>query len=1162
MSWLNKVRLVGCLLFLSLLAANYLEAQQVTAAITGTVTDPAGAAINGATVTARDVERGTVTTVKTNDSGVFNFPRVAIGTYEVRTEASGFEIAVQPPFTLVLNQTARLTFQMKIGKTTETMEVSAEAPQLQTDTTQVSTLIDAKTNDSLPLATRNFIQLTLLSPGALSVDPQSMNTGSNVAEEGGRPYINGNREQANNFLLDGIDNNQSSENLAGFTPSPDAIAEFNVITQNAPAEFGNFNGGIVSATIKSGTNSFHGNVFEFFRNDIFNANKWENGLHKGDPAYFNADGFDSNGVAFTPKVRWNMFGVTFGGPIIKNKLFFFVDYQGGRLDHPSTAGTFGVLTPAQIGGDFSSLLSLSTPVQLYNPCAAGTGVSGNPCQLVPVASRQPFAGNIIPSNMLDPTFAALTTNSLYPKSIASDPTSGFGLASNITGQQYNTDQGDLRLDYNLSQKDHLFARMSKGYQTDPSTNSILLLGDTLNQAWLNNFAFNWDHNFSPSLLNEVRFGLNWVKFTNGAHTFDSSVGQLGNTIGIENGNPGGIDGLPAMSFGGGGITNPGVGSIPTIGSANVVENFASTVTQFDDVLEYTHGRHVIKGGFQMNNYRINVFYSGNGGELGQLLYGTTYSSSLDAGGTPVGGNGVADWALGLPELVGRGTSTGGWHQRDWLYAGFIQDDWRITDSLTLNLGLRYEARTPWTELNDRQVNVNVASGALEYAGNTPVVGVGSNGFSEGLYDSSYGLSAFQPRFGFAYSPRSMDGKFVVRGAFSISSYLEGTGTNLRLTQNPPFTPAQVEANNATTGMPYTSATGFTTAAPPGGDPFQNATMLAWSGTVQPAVAKQWNLTVQQELAKNLTLQLGYVGQATQHLMVPEWLVQGVLNGDGSVTPSAFAGGTNADGTLGPNHFGNVKDTASNGSMNYNALQAVLQQRFNHGLDYQISYTYSKCMTNNDGYYGTWGANTETTPAANYWQNLYDPQADYAQCYWDAKHVISAYATYELPFGKGKQFGGNMNPVLNAVVGNWQIAPIVSWHTGFPIALYGPDNSGTNSPAARPDCNGPVQYIQHTVDGGYQWVSPSAFSAAQPGTFGNCPAQGPVVGPHYTDADISMQKNFPITERYRLQFRADFLNAFNHPNFAHPDNTVGDTTFGLITGTQDARQIQFALKFYF
>jgi hypothetical protein len=344
-------------------------------------------------------------------------------------------------------------------------------------------------------------------------------------------------------------------------------------------------------------------------------------------------------------------------------------------------------------------------------------------------------------------------------------------------------------------------------------------------------------------------------------------------------------------------------------------------------------------------------------------------------------------------------------------------------------------------------------------------------------------------------------------------------------------------------------------------------MLAWSGTVQPAVAKQWNLTIQEELAKNLTLQVGYVGQATQHLMVPEWLKQGYLNPTtGTATPSQFAGGVNPDGTFGPNHFGNVKDTASNGTMNYNALQMVLQQRYSHGLNMNVSYTYSKCMTNDDGYYGTWSANTETRPMGNYWQNLYNPQADYAQCYWDSKHVISAYATYELPFGKGRQFGADMPKALNVIAGNWNIAPIISWHTGFPLALYdwSGDMSGTGSPDPRPNCNG-VQYVQQAVGGtapGYQWMSPSTFTTPTAGTFGNCPAQGPVVGPKYTDFDVSMQKDFPLTETKRLQFRADFLNLFNHPNFAAPDTGVGDTTFGLITGTQDPREIQFALKFYF
>ena len=378
----TKISLALLLLVVLTGAMQTVLGQEVTAAIVGTVVDPSGAPVKAAAVIARDTEHGTLYTAQTNDDGAFNLTHLPVGTYEVKTTAPGFDTAVHQPFTLVLNQTARLTFQMRIGKVSETLEVTGSAPVLQTENAQVNNVIDARTTDNLPLATRNYVQLTLLSPGSVSVDPASMNLGSNTAEESGRPYINGNREQANNFLLDGIDNNQASDNLLGFTPSPDAIGEFNIITQNASAEFGNYNGGIVNATIKSGTNRYHGDVFEYFRNDFFNANKWENGLTAGTPV----------GVLPTPKLRWNMFGGTFGGPIIKNKLFFFADYQGGRLDHPASSSTITVLTPAEIAGNFSALST-----QLYNPCAAGTGgTSSTPCSILAPAARPVSPATLFP----------------------------------------------------------------------------------------------------------------------------------------------------------------------------------------------------------------------------------------------------------------------------------------------------------------------------------------------------------------------------------------------------------------------------------------------------------------------------------------------------------------------------------------------------------------------------------------------------------------------------------------------------------------------------------------------------------------------------------------------------------------------------------------------
>jgi hypothetical protein len=1141
--------------------------QEVTASIVGTVTDPSGAPVKGAEVKATDTDHGTVWTAHTNDTGSYDLLRLPIGSYGVKVTAPGFQTSVQPPFTLELNQTARVNVRLSVGKVSETVEVTGVAPVLQTEDAQVGTVLDANSVTGLALESRNYIQLTLLSPGVVTTDPSTFNLGSQTTQGslngGGRPYINGNREEDNNFLLDGVDNNQASDNLTGYTPSPDAIGEFNLITQNASAEFGNYAGGIINAAIKSGTNNFHGDVFEFLRNDFFNSNKWENSAFvSGIP-----------GGLPTPKLRWNIFGGTVGGPIIKNKLFFFGDYQGIRRDAPSSSSQITVLTPAEIGGNFGALLTTSTPEQLYDPCAAGTGgTSAAPCNILAPGARSKFAGNIISPANLNPAFKALVTSPLYPTAV-STLSNGFGAAVNTTNNQYNTDQGDIKVDYNLSNKDHINARYSKSDEFDPGFNSQPLLGNSLSEAWLNNGSVNWTHSFSNNLLNEVRFGKNGIKLIAPTITFASSVGNLANTIGILDGNPAGISGLPEFAFDGGTASSVGQsGALTILGSIVNPQHFSSTVTQFDDSLIYTHGRHVIKTGFQLQRYNLNVFYPGNAGELGAEVFGLGAGGNYSGNGA--GGDPSADFALGLPESVGRGISTGGWHARDWLFAGFVQDDWRVTDNLTLNLGLRYENRTPWTELHNHQVNVNIFTGALQFPGSdaVPTGVVGSNGFSNGLYPATNGLLDFEPRVGFAWSPALWGGKTVIRGGFAISSFQEGTGTNLRPTQNPPFTPSQSAGTNSQTGIAaFNIESAFASAAPPAGDPFINSTMLTWFN-VKPAVADQWNLTIQHEVARNTTFQIGYVGQRTTHLMVPIDLDQGDLHANGAIT-YPFIGGLNPIGTVidgvttttptyGPNGLGLVKESASVGNMNYNSLQAVLQKRASNGLEAQVSYTYQKCMANSAGYYGSWGG--ESQNADSYWQNIFDPNGDYAQCYWDTKHVLSAYAVYDLPFGKGKQFGHDLPGAVNAVVGNWAINPIVSWHGGFPLNMRGSDSSGTGDIfSPRPNCNGPVTYPKTAVPGvGIQWFDPGVFSNPAPGTFGTCPSQGPVIGPGYIDTDLSLQKNIPVSEAMKFQFRADFFNVFNHPNFNAPDSSFGDANFGRLTTSQDAREMQFALKFYF
>ncbi len=357
-------------------------AQEVTAAITGTILDTGGAGIVDAKVSVRDIERDTTYTARSDSAGVFNLPRLPPGIYELTAGAPGFQTAVQPALTLVLNQTARIDFRLKLGKVTEAIEVTA--PLLETDTAQLNTLIDAHTSTALPLATRNYVQLTLLAPGTVHPDPGSFTRGDNTGLASGRPYINGNREQANNFLLDGMDNNEVSDNLVGFSPSVDAIQGLNVITQNASAEFGNFQGGIISAHIKSGTSMYHGNIFEFFRNDVLNANNWASSLH-GLPK---------------PALRWNMFGATFGGPIVKKSLFFFVDYQGQRFSHPSTTRPITLFTSAERRGDFSQLLP---DIQLYNPFQVGAN-----------GDRVPFPNNQIPTTMIDSVARNLFASDLYP----------------------------------------------------------------------------------------------------------------------------------------------------------------------------------------------------------------------------------------------------------------------------------------------------------------------------------------------------------------------------------------------------------------------------------------------------------------------------------------------------------------------------------------------------------------------------------------------------------------------------------------------------------------------------------------------------------------------------------------------------------------------------
>jgi Carboxypeptidase regulatory-like domain len=1158
---MKKVQSLGliilCMTLLALLCgAHAAWAQDVTASIYGTVSDATGAAVAGANVTAKSVERGVTYTAVTNETGLYRISQLPVGNYELRVEKQGFQATVFDAFTLVLNQSARLDVALKVGQVTQTVEVTGAAPILKTESTLVDTILDSNTNEALPLATRNYVELTLLSPGAVHPDPSSFNNGDNV-NAGARPFINGNREQANNFLLDGMDNNEVSDNLLGYTPSPDAIQEVNIITNNAPAEFGNFMGGIVSASLKSGTNAYHGDVWEFFRNDVLNANQWENKINP------------TSQIPRAP-LRWNMFGGTLGGPVIKNKLFFFVDYQGQRFDHPPAGSFLSVYTPAEQGGDFSALLNASTPIQLYNPCQGTTGQNGTAC--VAAATRQVFPGNIIPASMISPVAAALFASPLYPKTINNNLTNN---ALQEVSTAFNSDQGDVRVDYRISDKDQISGRFTRAMQVDPSTNSQLLFGNGQVTAPIWSAVGDWTRVINTNLVNDARFGWNHITLNTGT-TWDPSVGAFGQTIGIANSNPAGLIGLLGLDFGGGTPTSPGAGTLSNIGNSMVTQSFNSKVYQGDDSITWTHGRHAFKFGGEYMFDSITVFYSGNSGELGGMTFGPNFTSSAATNPAKNTGEGMADFFLGLPTAFGRGLSSGTWEQTTSIFSGFAQDTWRVTDHLTLTLGLRYEAHTPWVETNNQQTNYNIQTGQIEFAG--------QDGNSRALYNSQYGGKDFQPRLGFAYTPGWSGGHTVFRGAFTISDYLEGTGTNLRLPINPPYNGGAAAGGEFQTQyllqpLPGSTASDGIIAPPPAGLACPNNSCFAdtifrlWDKNVQPAIDDQWNLTVQHQFGSSTTLQLGYVGQVAYHLMVPFSYGQLVAEPSSScgtppcTAPSPFFVNNEAlANTIGD---ANVSGTQSNGRMMYNALQAVLQKTLSHGLEGQVSYTYAKCMSNSTGYYGTWSGARGSSTASPYWQNVYDPAAEWSPCYYDETNNLTAYAVYDLPVGHGKQFGSNMNKVENAIVGGWTVSPIMTLHTGFPLALYtnASDPTGTGSRGLRPDCNGTNSVLGRSpapagAGGGFLWFDPNNYSDPTT-TFGTCaPQLGGLRGPGFYNWDISLQKNFQITERIRVQFRSDFLNAFNRVNLAVPNTTVNVSTTGVIQASQPARNIQFALKLFF
>jgi hypothetical protein len=491
--------------------------------------------------------------------------------------------------------------------------------------------------------------------------------------------------------------------------------------------------------------------------------------------------------------------------------------------------------------------------------------------------------------------------------------------------------------------------------------------------------------------------------------------------------------------------------------------------------------------------------------------------------------------------------------------------------LALNFGLRYQAHTPWTEAHGRQVDFNPISGQPLYPAGSNFPSVTFPGLqpvadsNKALYNGYYGIADLEPRLGFAYTPGGGQGKIVIRGAYTLSDYLEGTGNALRNTLNIPYN-IQMQLDNFCSGgtagcnpaqLLITNPLTINTA-----DVFSGAILNLWAPNVRPGIAQQWNLTVQRELNGNTSFEVMYVGQHSTHLMVPESLLQSQLLSNGTIAPSPyFAGNAALAGTV-----SYVTATYSEGNASYNGLQMVLQRRMASGLEGQISYAWSHCLTNAIGYYGDTG---QSANASAYWQNLYDPRAEWGSCFFDLHNNLTANAIYNLPFGRGRLLATQVNRVTNAVINNWTIAGIYTFRGGFPLtAVDATDYSGTNSRGERADCLGSVHYLKQRTISGIQWMNPNSYANPQAGTFGTC-SVSTLRGPGLDDVDLSVQRSFPTFEGQRLEFRAEAINALNHPIFDSPNMYCGGAAgaacsagFGLIGGTQGERNVQVALKYYF
>ncbi len=1098
-------------------------AQVDTGVVVGTIKDASGAVVPNATATATNMDTGVTTAVKSASDGNYVITPVKIGRYSVSAEAAGFRKEVRQNIVLDVQQTIRLDFTLQVGSVTETANVTGEAPLLDTQDASLGDVVASQQVEELPLNGRRYTDLATLTAGVTKVLEGPVDGGTpppTNGNTGGAFAVNGTRGDQNNFILDGIDNNSNDNGDISIVSSVDAIAEFKIQTSNYSAEFGRSGGGVVNATTKSGTNQFHGSAWEFLRNDALDAAQFGFGTALPKSPY-----------------KHHQFGATLGGPMVKDKVFFFGDYEGTRI-HSAQTDIVTVPSHAETTGDFSDILGTTPsgtdargrpifPNEIYDPATTSQGPAGqtvrngfgfDPTTGLPI----PGKANIIPSGRMSQL--GLNYAALYP--VVTTPAGG-NYSVNAPGTN-QVDQMDARVDENVSSKMQLFERftLSQSQRFQAPVFSGIADGGSYSTGdrplTTRGLTLGATNVISPNLVNSVRVGFNRSHYIANIPAYGQHYPPAELQFpGVPN-NPS-INGLTWFAPSGyHGLGEPTF--TPTKSTTQVI--------QISDTISYVRGKHLLKAGPQFRFDQFNLLQIAQ--PRGNIAFSGQYTAA-DPGNRQGSGNAIADMLLGDPISAKISTVTA-FHNRQHSYGAFVEDTYKAAHNLTFELGLRYDYATPFYEADNRQSNFDYTTGKIIPAG-TP-------GYPEHLatpdkYD-------FAPRVGLSYNPFPSH-PLVVRtgyGRFFIFNEIR-TGDPLQIDYNlpfffeptfqgdglnPPLTPGP-------TPTPVTLATGFPALNPSQALP--GVTSQDWR--LHAGVYDEWNLDLEYQLPGNILITPAYVGTKGTHL-------QSLIDRNQIPTPQPTF-----DQTKRPYpQFGPFTSIVNIGNSTYHAFQLKAEKRTGNGLYFLSAFTFSKSIDDLP----------EICCNSPWPQNTYNLAAEKGLSDFDNRKRWVNSVDYALPVGKGQKFldrGG----VADAVLGGWHLGGIITFRSGFPFSPQTGNGDPTNTGSQgllRTDQIG-SGHVAHPSPS--LWFNINDFPVPV-GHFGDA-GKNILVGPGEKSADLSARKFFSFTERVRLEFRAEFFNAFNHPVFAQPDPFVtdGPGTAAVITQTViPQRQIQLALKLGF